>query len=62
MPEAPATAEGRNPPRPKLIKIPLANIATTPAKAVSPPITLPPLAIQDRPKTSAANPNNNLAA
>ena len=62
MPEAPATADGRNPSRPKVIKIPLARIATPPAKAVRPPIALPPLAIKDSPKTTAANPNNNLAA
>ena len=57
-----ATPEGRNPSRPKVIKTPLASIATTPANAVSPPIALPPLAILAIPKTSAANPNNSFAA
>ena len=62
MPEAPATPDGRKPSRPKVIKMPLANIATPPANAVRPPIALPPLAILVIPKTSAANPNNTLAA
>ena len=62
MPEAPATPDGKNPSRPKVIQIPLASIATVPARAVRPPIALPPLAIKDRPKTTAANPNSNLAA
>ena len=34
MPEAPATADGRNPSRPKVIKIPLASTATGKANGV----------------------------
>ena len=51
MPEAPATPDGRKPSRPKMIKIPLASITTAPARAVRPPMALPPLAIKDRPET-----------
>lgn len=39
----------------------LASIATVPAIAVRPPIALPPFARNDRPKTTAAKPNNSFA-
>ena len=62
MPDAPATPDGRNPSRPNIINMILANIAITPATAVRPPNALPPFATNNRPKTTAAKPNNNLAA